>query len=71
MDELPLEPPELVEPELFELPQHMLELELLVDTADMELTLELEPPLDPELEEVPHEMAGLPARRCRPNADAS
>jgi hypothetical protein len=60
-DELLLEP--------LELPQHMLELELLVDADDDEPTLE--PELDPEL---PHDRVGLStraARRCKPNAEAS
>jgi hypothetical protein len=75
-DELALEPVELLEP--LELPQHMPELELLLELLDdvdvMELTLEPELPLDPALLELPHERAGLSrraARRCRPNADAS
>jgi hypothetical protein len=66
----------LLEP--LELPQHMLELELLVDMDDEEPTLgpetELEPELDPELAELPHDRVGLSsraARRCKPNADAS
>lgn len=79
VEELLLEPLELLvlEPlELLELPQHMLELELepLDDTGAMELTLEPELAPDPELLELPHEMAGLSrraARRCRPKADAS
>jgi hypothetical protein len=66
---------ELLEPlELPELPQHMLELELLDDTGAVELELEPELPPDAGLLELPHEMAGLSrraARRCRPKADAS
>src|SRR5579871_1905699 len=78
-DELLLELAELDElpalPELFEpgLLQHELEL-LDEDEEDTELTLELDPPLDPELMELPQEIAvGLSrraARRCRPKAEA-
>jgi hypothetical protein len=79
--ELP-ELPELPEPlELFELPQHELELldddDVVTDDDDtdgLEPTLEPELPLDPEVMALPHEMAvGLSrraARRCRPKADA-
>ena len=70
-----LEPLEL---EPLELPQHMLELELLLelldDTGAMELALDAELPPDPGLLELPHDMAGLSrraARRCSPKADAS
>jgi hypothetical protein len=74
-----LEPPELPElPELPE-PQHMLELELLDPIGDCEPTTdpdpldpEPDPPLDPELKELPHEivLSIRSARMCSPNADA-
>jgi hypothetical protein len=74
-DELPLEPPELAElpplPELLELAQHELEL---LDDDDEDEDIDAIEPLDPEVVEVPHEMAvGLSrraARRWRPKADA-